>query len=156
MHFWIDKRSQTYGFGRARVAASLSGGGLGFGHHPRRGKPMVTPIHRFQPIESRPYAHRNYQLNNSHQQQQHTSNQQHQSHQQQQHTSNQQHQSHQQQQQHQQTNNHHHHYHQNQQSHSSQSQYNHRTHNVYHTRNHYQAQSVQHNRELDCPIIQQM
>lgn len=36
MHFWIDKRSHTCGFGRARVAASLSGTGLGFGHLPRR------------------------------------------------------------------------------------------------------------------------
>uniref|UniRef100_A0A1A9WH98 Uncharacterized protein n=1 Tax=Glossina brevipalpis TaxID=37001 RepID=A0A1A9WH98_9MUSC len=39
MHFWIDKRSQQCGFGRSRVAASLSGAGgsgLSFGHPPRR------------------------------------------------------------------------------------------------------------------------
>ncbi|GAB0098662.1 uncharacterized protein DMENIID0001_144310 [Sergentomyia squamirostris] len=50
MHFWIDKRSQACGFGRARVAASLSGTGLGY--HPRRprGKSMVTPVHRFPSI----------------------------------------------------------------------------------------------------------
>lgn len=40
MHFWIDKRSQQCGFGRSRVAASLShaGGGLSYGHPPRRSK----------------------------------------------------------------------------------------------------------------------
>ncbi|XP_023171375.2 alpha-protein kinase 1 [Drosophila hydei] len=40
MHFWIDKRSQQCGFGRSRVAASLShaGGGLSYGHPPRRNK----------------------------------------------------------------------------------------------------------------------
>uniref|UniRef100_A0A1S4H427 Uncharacterized protein n=1 Tax=Anopheles gambiae TaxID=7165 RepID=A0A1S4H427_ANOGA len=72
MHFWIDKRSQACGFGRARVAASLSsGGGLGFGH-PRRvpRKSMVTPIHRFQTVDcSRPHFHRQQQS----QQQQHQS-----------------------------------------------------------------------------------
>ncbi|XP_054734784.1 uncharacterized protein DDB_G0283357 [Anastrepha obliqua] len=41
MHFWIDKRSQQCGFGRSRVAASLTGAGgsgvgLSFGHPPRR------------------------------------------------------------------------------------------------------------------------
>lgn len=63
MHFWIDKRSQTCGFGRARVAASLSGTGLGFGHHPRRigGKSMVTPVHRFQSVDCRPYVQRQSQ-----------------------------------------------------------------------------------------------
>ncbi|XP_049295026.1 dual specificity tyrosine-phosphorylation-regulated kinase 1A [Anopheles funestus] len=64
MHFWIDKRSQACGFGRARVAASLSGGGgLGFGH-PRRvpRKSMVTPIHRFQTVDcGRPHIHRQQQ-----------------------------------------------------------------------------------------------
>ncbi|XP_053670666.1 uncharacterized protein LOC128720991 [Anopheles nili] len=68
MHFWIDKRSQTCGFGRARVAASLSGGsGLGFGH-PRRvpRKSMVTPIHRFQTIDcSRPHFYRQQQQQQS-------------------------------------------------------------------------------------------
>lgn len=56
MHFWIDKRSQTCGFsGRHRVPASLSAAGCG--QHQRRqrrrsrAKPMVTPVHRFQPIE---------------------------------------------------------------------------------------------------------
>ncbi|KAH8314908.1 hypothetical protein KR074_011947 [Drosophila pseudoananassae] len=40
MHFWIDKRSQQCGFGRSRVAASLShaGGGLNYAHPPRRSK----------------------------------------------------------------------------------------------------------------------
>ncbi|XP_062562931.1 uncharacterized protein LOC134226281 [Armigeres subalbatus] len=64
MHFWIDKRSQACGFGRARVAASLSGGGgLGFGH-PRRipRKSMVTPIHRFQTVDcTRPHLYRHQQ-----------------------------------------------------------------------------------------------
>ncbi|XP_055627291.1 protein couch potato [Toxorhynchites rutilus septentrionalis] len=64
MHFWIDKRSQACGFGRARVAASLSGGGgLGFGH-PRRipRKSMVTPIHRFQTVDcTRPHPYRHQQ-----------------------------------------------------------------------------------------------
>lgn len=57
MHFWIDKRSQTCGFGRARVAASLSGSGFDFGHPPRRigGKSLVAPIHRFQPFDCRPF-----------------------------------------------------------------------------------------------------
>lgn len=57
MHFWIDKRSQTCGFGRARVAASLSGSGFDFGHPPRRigGKLLVAPIHRFQPVDCRPF-----------------------------------------------------------------------------------------------------
>lgn len=60
MHFWIDKRSQSCGFGRARVAASLSGTGFDFGHPPRRigGKSLVTPIHRFQPVDCRPYLNR--------------------------------------------------------------------------------------------------
>lgn len=65
MHFWIDKRSQSCGFGRSRVAASLSGGsGIGFGHHPRRlgGKQMMggmggLPIHhRYPPVEYRSAA----------------------------------------------------------------------------------------------------
>lgn len=60
MHFWIDKRSQSCGFGRARVAASLSGSGFDFGHPPRRigGKSLVAPIHRFQPVDCRPYLNR--------------------------------------------------------------------------------------------------
>ncbi|XP_054290304.1 uncharacterized protein LOC129005438 [Macrosteles quadrilineatus] len=46
MHFWIDKRSQTCGFsGRHRVPTSLGGG------RRWRAKPMVTPVHRFQPVE---------------------------------------------------------------------------------------------------------
>ncbi|XP_068913505.1 uncharacterized protein [Tenebrio molitor] len=55
MHFWIDKRSQGCGFsGRHLVPPSLSGYGrnqrfLCGGFHP---KPMVTPVHRFQSIES--------------------------------------------------------------------------------------------------------
>ncbi|XP_052873067.1 uncharacterized protein LOC128278381 [Anopheles cruzii] len=68
MHFWIDKRSQACGFGRARVAASLSGGGgLGFGH-PRRvpRKSMVTPIHRFQTVDcTRPHFYRHQQQSQS-------------------------------------------------------------------------------------------
>lgn len=67
MHFWIDKRSQSCGFGRARVAASLSGSGIGFGHHPRRmgGKSMLTPIHRFPAVDCRPYRpHRETHQNN--------------------------------------------------------------------------------------------
>jgi hypothetical protein len=56
MHFWIDKRSQTCGFsGRHRMPA-LSAGSFGQQHRRQRrtsrGKPMVTPVHRFQPIES--------------------------------------------------------------------------------------------------------
>lgn len=69
MHFWIDKRSQSCGFGRARVAASLSGTGLGFGHHPRRmgGKSMLTPIHRFPAVDCRPYRpHRETAHQNNH------------------------------------------------------------------------------------------
>uniref|UniRef100_A0A1L8DDC9 Uncharacterized protein n=1 Tax=Nyssomyia neivai TaxID=330878 RepID=A0A1L8DDC9_9DIPT len=65
MHFWIDKRSQACGFGRARVAASLSG--TGFGYHPRRprGKSMVTPVHRF-PATQAPPAQRQRQGNHNH------------------------------------------------------------------------------------------
>lgn len=69
MHFWIDKRSQSCGFGRARVAASLSGTGIGFGHHPRRmgGKSMLTPIHRFPAVDCRPYRpHREVSHQNNH------------------------------------------------------------------------------------------
>ena len=56
MHFWIDKRSQACGFsGRHRVPASLSAAGCGQQHRRQRrrsrAKPMVTPVHRFQPIE---------------------------------------------------------------------------------------------------------
>ncbi|PSN52201.1 hypothetical protein C0J52_06106 [Blattella germanica] len=53
MHFWIDKRSQTCGFsGRHRVPGSLSAGQQQRRQRRRsRGKPMVTPVHRFQPIE---------------------------------------------------------------------------------------------------------
>lgn len=51
MHFWIDKRSQTCGFsGRHRVPSSLSASGGGRRRW-RGAKPMVTPVHRFQPIE---------------------------------------------------------------------------------------------------------
>ncbi|KAJ6647203.1 hypothetical protein Bhyg_02423 [Pseudolycoriella hygida] len=71
MHFWIDKRSQSCGFGRARVAASLSGTGIGFGHHPRRmgGKSMsmLAPIHRFPAVDCRPYRpHREASHINNH------------------------------------------------------------------------------------------
>ncbi|XP_055596154.1 uncharacterized protein LOC129746505 [Uranotaenia lowii] len=87
MHFWIDKRSQTCGFGRARVAASLSsGGGLGFGY-PRRvpRKSMVTPIHRFQTVDcTRPHLYR-HQQQQQQQQQQQTNSSNHQQHQQQYH-----------------------------------------------------------------------
>ncbi|XP_058837622.1 uncharacterized protein LOC131693645 [Topomyia yanbarensis] len=82
MHFWIDKRSQACGFGRARVAASLSsGGGLGFGY-PRRipRKSMVTPIHRFQTVDCtrpHPYRHQPHQLQQQPQSQNSTSNHQH-------------------------------------------------------------------------------
>ncbi|XP_075160947.1 uncharacterized protein LOC142233803 [Haematobia irritans] len=55
MHFWIDKRSPQCGFGRSRVAASLSGAGGGagvsFGHPPRRTgghKSSSAGIHRQQ------------------------------------------------------------------------------------------------------------
>ncbi|KAK7870740.1 hypothetical protein R5R35_009891 [Gryllus longicercus] len=53
MHFWIDKRSQTCGFsGRHRVPASLSAGcGQQRRRRRSRDKPMVTPVHRFQPVE---------------------------------------------------------------------------------------------------------
>ncbi|XP_066995767.1 uncharacterized protein [Anabrus simplex] len=53
MHFWIDKRSQTCGFsGRHRVPASISAGcGQQRRRRRSRAKPMVTPVHRFQPIE---------------------------------------------------------------------------------------------------------
>ncbi|XP_017863030.1 PREDICTED: alpha-protein kinase 1 [Drosophila arizonae] len=46
MHFWIDKRSQQCGFGRSRVAASLShaGGGLSYGHPPRRSKSSSNSV----------------------------------------------------------------------------------------------------------------
>lgn len=53
MHFWIDKRSPQCGFGRSRVAASLSGAGGGagvsFGHPPRRtggNKSTGAGVHR--------------------------------------------------------------------------------------------------------------
>ncbi|SPP76377.1 myb-like protein Q [Drosophila guanche] len=55
MHFWIDKRSQQCGFGRSRVAASLShaGSGLSYGHPPRRAKSSscstMPPVHRSLP-----------------------------------------------------------------------------------------------------------
>ncbi|XP_022216925.2 myb-like protein AA [Drosophila obscura] len=55
MHFWIDKRSQQCGFGRSRVAASLShaGNGLSYGHPPRRAKSSscstMPPVHRSLP-----------------------------------------------------------------------------------------------------------
>jgi hypothetical protein len=78
MHFWIDKRSQGCGFsGRHLVPPSLSGKGRdiyfslkiaggrvlqrlssGYGRNQRflcggfHPKPMVTPVHRFQSIES--------------------------------------------------------------------------------------------------------
>lgn len=54
MHFWIDKRSHACGFGRARVAASLSGTGLGFGHYPRR--MGIT-----KSVDLRPIVHRSHQ-----------------------------------------------------------------------------------------------
>lgn len=59
MHFWIDKRSQAYGFGRSRVAASLSGSGFDFGP-PRRisRKSVLTPIHRFRQTGCGQNAHR--------------------------------------------------------------------------------------------------
>uniref|UniRef100_A0A1B0CP31 Putative conserved plasma membrane protein n=1 Tax=Lutzomyia longipalpis TaxID=7200 RepID=A0A1B0CP31_LUTLO len=66
MHFWIDKRSQACGFGRARVAASLSG--TGFGYHPRRprGKSMVTPVHRFPAIQAPQSATQRQRQGNHH------------------------------------------------------------------------------------------
>uniref|UniRef100_A0A1B0GQE8 Uncharacterized protein n=1 Tax=Phlebotomus papatasi TaxID=29031 RepID=A0A1B0GQE8_PHLPP len=66
MHFWIDKRSQACGFGRARVAASLSG--TGFGYHPRRPrtKSMVTPVHRFPSIQAPPTAPPRHQRQGNH------------------------------------------------------------------------------------------
>ncbi|XP_018561223.1 uncharacterized protein LOC108903494 isoform X2 [Anoplophora glabripennis] len=55
MHFWIDKRSQGCGFNvRRQVPPSLSG----YGRNQRilcgslYPEPMVTPVHRFQSIES--------------------------------------------------------------------------------------------------------
>ncbi|XP_016964879.1 GATA zinc finger domain-containing protein 10 [Drosophila biarmipes] len=98
MHFWIDKRSQQCGFGRSRVAASLShaGSGLSYGHPPRRTKssscssnsaggsgqsmPSVhrslpqTPYDLHQPSTSRQLqsqSQSSYGNNNSQQQQQH-------------------------------------------------------------------------------------
>lgn len=55
MHFWIDKRSQACGFGRSRVAASLSGSGMGFGvHHPRRThRKAASSSNRFQNTDPR-------------------------------------------------------------------------------------------------------
>ncbi|XP_070852936.1 uncharacterized protein [Drosophila suzukii] len=97
MHFWIDKRSQQCGFGRSRVAASLShaGSGLSYGHPPRRTKSSscssnnvggsgqsMPPVHRslpqtpydlHQPGTSRQLqsqSHSSYGNNNSQQQQQ--------------------------------------------------------------------------------------
>ena len=76
MHFWIDKRSQSCGFGRARVGASLSncgGVGLGFGHHPPRRLSGATksmsipaPIHRLQSSQNctRPTHLQSQQSNN--------------------------------------------------------------------------------------------
>ncbi|XP_031622211.1 uncharacterized protein LOC116340114 [Contarinia nasturtii] len=79
MHFWIDKRSQACGFGRARagfVAASLSGSGYDFYHPPRRNKSMLTPVHRFPNTEcrnvNRPNVHRpNVHRSNIHHQEHH-------------------------------------------------------------------------------------
>uniref|UniRef100_A0A6P7H3Z7 Uncharacterized protein LOC114345823 n=1 Tax=Diabrotica virgifera virgifera TaxID=50390 RepID=A0A6P7H3Z7_DIAVI len=54
MHFWIDKRSQRCGFNAGRIPPSL----LGYSRNQRHlcdslyPKPMVTPVHRFQSIES--------------------------------------------------------------------------------------------------------
>ncbi|XP_056638257.1 uncharacterized protein LOC130446197 isoform X1 [Diorhabda sublineata] len=54
MHFWIDKRSQGCGFNVHQIPPSLSG----YGRNQRNlcnsfyPKPMVTPVHRFQSIES--------------------------------------------------------------------------------------------------------
>ncbi|XP_046995938.1 uncharacterized protein LOC124608348 [Schistocerca americana] len=45
MHFWIDKRSQTCGYNGRR---SLP---MGCGTRRPRCKPMVTPVHRFTPID---------------------------------------------------------------------------------------------------------
>ncbi|KAK6624958.1 hypothetical protein RUM43_005249 [Polyplax serrata] len=57
MHFWIDKRSQTYGFNDRRgIPASLASG--------RRRKSLVAPVHRLQAVESATVSHqirRNYQ-----------------------------------------------------------------------------------------------
>uniref|UniRef100_A0AAG5DRF7 Uncharacterized protein n=1 Tax=Anopheles atroparvus TaxID=41427 RepID=A0AAG5DRF7_ANOAO len=142
MHFWIDKRSQACGFGRARVAASLSGGGgLGFGH-PRRvpRKPMVTPIHRFQTVDcSRPHFYRTQQQQ---QQQQQTSQSQtnasatpaHHTSAANQQQPQQQHQSH-----------HHHHHHQQQQQGSHQQQhFHHHPHHPHHGQGQTQQQQQQH------------
>ncbi|KAH8379055.1 hypothetical protein KR009_002816 [Drosophila setifemur] len=90
MHFWIDKRSQQCGFGRSRVAASLShaGGGLSYGHPPRRAKssscssqPTVhrslpqTPYDLHQPGTSRQsqYSNNNSLHGQQHMMQQHSS-----------------------------------------------------------------------------------
>ncbi|XP_055313607.1 uncharacterized protein LOC129574947 isoform X2 [Sitodiplosis mosellana] len=75
MHFWIDKRSQACGFGRARA-----GFGYDFYHPPRRNKSMLTPVHRFPNVDcrnvNRPNVHRpNVHRSNHHQEhhQHHTS-----------------------------------------------------------------------------------
>ncbi|KAG5890766.1 hypothetical protein JTB14_016503 [Gonioctena quinquepunctata] len=66
MHFWIDKRSQGCGFNaRRQVPPSISG----YGRNQRNlcgsfyPKPMVTPVHRFQSIES--VANNGLRLNRS-------------------------------------------------------------------------------------------
>ncbi|XP_037719908.1 protein kinase 4 [Drosophila subpulchrella] len=95
MHFWIDKRSQQCGFGRSRVAASLShaGSGLSYGHPPRRTKSSscssnnaggsgqsMPPVHRslpqtpydlHQPGTSRQLQSQSSYGNNNSQQQHH-------------------------------------------------------------------------------------
>lgn len=99
MHFWIDKRSQQCGFGRSRVAASLShaGSGLSYGHPPRRAKSTscsgnstvggsgqtMPSVHRslpqapydlHQPGTSRQsHSHSQYANNNANMLQQHSS-----------------------------------------------------------------------------------
>ncbi|XP_067642692.1 putative uncharacterized protein DDB_G0277255 [Eurosta solidaginis] len=85
MHFWIDKRSQQCGFGRSRVAASLSsaggsGVGLSFGHPPRRissssaskssSRNTLPDCHHSNAAGSSGSRSHQYQLQN-HQQQQH-------------------------------------------------------------------------------------
>lgn len=54
MHFWIDKRSQACSLsGRYRAPPSSRhrGGVWGGAGTAGGGKAMVTPVHRFQPIE---------------------------------------------------------------------------------------------------------
>jgi len=86
MHFWIDKRSQQCGFGRSRVAASLSHAGsvlTGSGTI----VPLVARGSHYSHHGSTRYQPRTQQQQLLHQQQQQQQQHQQQQHQQQQHYS---------------------------------------------------------------------